>query len=131
MLAHVRDEFGPIRGNDAHYLFIFRQPRDISVVGRGDRQASMRSRNTVDANLPCVGSAAIPHAVASALLSATSALGLGRMRSSAGAPTGLELDLWIVAKPLAHLRPRRTTNAIIRCRSRRRTGAGVDGSARR
>ena len=44
---------------------------DISVVGRGDRQASMRSRNTVDANLPCVGSAAIPHAVASALLSAS------------------------------------------------------------
>ena len=42
----------------------------ISVVGRGDRQASMRSRNTDDANLPCVGSAAIPHAVASALLSA-------------------------------------------------------------
>jgi hypothetical protein len=30
----------------------------------------MRSRNTVDVNLPCVGSAAIPHAVASALLSA-------------------------------------------------------------
>jgi hypothetical protein len=33
----------------------------------------MRSRNTVDANLPCVGSAAIPHAVASALLSAIGA----------------------------------------------------------
>ena len=43
---------------------------DISVVGRGDHQASMRSRNTVDA-MPCVGSAAIPHAVASALLSAS------------------------------------------------------------
>ena len=57
---------------------------DTSVVGRGDHQASMRSRNTVDA-MPCVGSAAIPHAVASALLSAIGGsipLGHGRIRSA-------------------------------------------------
>ena len=42
MLAHFRDEFGPIRGNDAHYLFIFRQPRDEALVRRGALLAGQR-----------------------------------------------------------------------------------------
>jgi hypothetical protein len=84
------------RSNDAPRLGSLRPRRrlpacyrfgNISVVGRGDRQASMRSRNTVDANLPCVGSAAIPHAVASALLSARSGPETAARRKSALSPT--------------------------------------------
>ena len=49
----------------------------------------------------CIGRRAFLHPAGPAMHSAMGALALWRMRSSAGTPTDLELDTWIVAKPIA------------------------------
>ena len=48
---------------------------------------------------------AIALAAVRALLAARGVLALWRMRSSAGTPTGLEPDLWIVADAIASFKP--------------------------
>ena len=47
MLAHFRDKFGPIRGNDAHYFFIFRQPLAFAIAPLAMQHEQKRSRGHV------------------------------------------------------------------------------------